>query len=460
MAGGAAQAADGEHPRPGWAAARGPAWTGIAVAEITLGAVARRRRRERCRASCATTTPSPRASGDARRGGGRCRRPTPAPARGSSASGRRPWAPAGPAVPNASRPANRSASAAASAGGEQSPRAPRRWRIGVPRDPRLHAPAQIGRERLHQAAAATARSRPASRLHGGLPGGQHVPVVERLGGEPRGEVGDQRDAEDLGDRGGARRWPRARWTCPPGRRPGRAASGSRRASRSCRRAGRRRRPRGCPARRPPPGPQARAVEVGEVREAGGEVRRRVAPRHRARAGQVEVVADRSRACRARSPGTSDPAAFVRSTAWQPASTAEPHAVDDRGHGVAPRRGARGPRARARGPRRRPPSGPSRCGPAPTGAGKPGSSGIGTLARVSPRVATTPPIPTPARGRRDARPAARGSPPRRPARRGMDRPGGGHLSVRTRISENRPKTDPGGVSRRLAHSRQRGECGVV
>ena len=237
-----------------------------------------------------------------------------------------------PAVPNSSRPREALGQPGGVPGGEHPPELRPGGGIGVPRDPRLHAPAQIGRDRRHHDRRGHRAQQVDQPVHRGLSGGEHLPVVERLGGEPRGEVGDQRDAEDLGpqvargdglEHGGHAHQVGAHGAQHPdlgGRLVAPAQQAGVDALGDARRRGRRH------------GPQARAVEVGEVREAGGEARRGIAPGHRAHAGQVEVVADehgRAGAVRRHQrPGG------VREEHGPAAGEhGRPHAVDDRGHGV-------------------------------------------------------------------------------------------------------------------------------
>ena len=164
------------------------------------------------------------------------------------------------------------------------------------------------------------------------------------------------------------------------------------------------------------GPQARAVEVGEVAEPRREALRRIGPAHRVRAGQVEVVADQHR--RARAVRRHQRAGGVREQHGAGSRRARPPARRGRPwRPGGPRRGASGPPARAAGPRRRRPSAPCPLCPCTDGAGKPGSSGIGTLARVSPEPGdhVRPPGPQHEHGPVLAEPLADRR-PRRPARR--------------------------------------------
>ena len=156
---------------------------------------------ERWRASCADHHPAPSAAPgtwasrwrrDAR---GRLAHHDAVHARRA----RRPSCPAGPAVPNARRPAKRSARARPVAGGEELPRARRasrgRGRRAIQSRARSRRPGSTrrhGRRRPPRAA-----GRPASATDA-LPVASTSAWSSALAGHAGGEVGDQGHAEDLG----------------------------------------------------------------------------------------------------------------------------------------------------------------------------------------------------------------------------------------------------------------------
>ncbi len=265
--------------------------------------------------------------------------------------------------------------------------------VRVVGDPRGHPGPQLGADHLSLASAARGQLRQdpgQQRAHPGrgrLAGGQHVGVVQRLVGQARGDVGDQRDAEHLRaqvpGRDGLQRGGHADQVGAAGpqhpdlgrglvvraRQAGVDALGQVRVG------------------RPGDGPQPRRVQVGQVGEPAGVTIRRRRAGQRGPRGQVEVVADQHRlagpqpgADAARGVGQHDhPAArrdrhphpvhhcadvvpLVQVRAAQedqhprpgrPAPTGRP------GHGPAPWP-ARSRRGRSGGSRRRPPpsSGPS------------------------------------------------------------------------------------------------------